>query len=154
MNWLQIIAPPLLMLLGGIITWIIKSRIEELRTMEENLREKRRSIYIQILEPYIQIFSDPKGKGQLEAIKRIRSYDYRKTAFEMNLFGSDDVVRAYNNLMQHTYQVADTGKQDPKEMLHLYGRFLIEIRKSLGNKKTELDELDMLKSQIKDIYNL
>jgi len=76
---------------------------------------------------------------------------YRKTAFNLNLFGSDEVVKAYNALMQHTYEAESTEKQDPKEMMRLWGMLLLEIRKSLGNKKTKLDELDMLRAMIKDI---
>lgn len=33
----------------------------------------------------------------------------------------------------------------------LWGKLLLEIRKSLGNKKTKLDEFDMLRAMIKDI---
>lgn len=151
MNWLQVLGPPLLMVLGGVITWLIKSRVEELRATEERLREERRKIYAQILDPYIRLFADPKGRGPAQAIKEITSYDYRKTAFELNLFGSDDVVRAYNALMKHTYEAETTGRQDPKQMMHLWGRLLLEIRKSLGNKRTKLDEIDMLRGMIKDI---
>jgi len=137
MNWLQVLGPPLLMLLGGIITWSLKSRVEELRATEERLREERRKIYGQILDPYIRLFADLKGQGPAQAIKRITSYEYRKTAFDLNLFGSDEVVRAYNALMKHTYEADSTGKQDLKEMMHLWGNLLLEIRKSLGNKKTK-----------------
>jgi hypothetical protein len=34
MNWLQVITPPLLMIIGGIITWILKAKSEELRIVE------------------------------------------------------------------------------------------------------------------------
>ncbi|RLC30648.1 hypothetical protein DRH13_04055 [Candidatus Woesebacteria bacterium] len=47
------LGPSLLMVLGGLLTWLIKSRIEELRAIEEKLRETRREIYSQILDPYI-----------------------------------------------------------------------------------------------------
>jgi uncharacterized protein (UPF0335 family) len=154
MDWLQILGPPLLMALGGIITWFIKSKIEELRAIEEKLREERRNIYAQILDPYIRLFADLKGKGPDQALKKITSYDYRKTAFDLNLFGSDEVVRAYNDLIKHTYEVEATGNQDPKEMMRLWGKFLLEIRKSLGNKKTKLNEFDMLRAMIKDIEKL
>jgi len=154
MDWLQILGPSLLMVLGGIITWAIKSKIEELRAIEEKLREERRDIYAQILDPYIRLFADLKGKGPDQALKNITSYEYRKTAFDLNLFGSDEVVRAYNNLMQHMYKAEVTGNQNPKELMCLWGKFLLEIRKSLGNKKTKLDELDMLKAMIKDIDEL
>ena len=151
MYWLQIIGPPLLMVIGGIITWVIKSKIEELRELEEKLREERRNIYAQLLDPYIRLFADLKGKGPEVAVKKITSYDYRKTAFNLNLFGSDEVIRAFNNLMKHTYEAEAIGNQDPEEMMRLWGKLLLEIRKSLGNKKTKLNEFDMLRAMIKDM---
>ena len=154
MNWLQILGPPLLMALGGVITWFIKSKIEELRAIEEKLREERRNIYAQILDPYIRLFADLKGKGPSEALSKITSYDYRKTAFDLNLFGSDEVVRAYNNLMKYMYRVEATDNQDSTEIIRLWGKLLLEIRKSLGNKKTKLSEFDMLRAMIKDIEKL
>ena len=154
MDWLQSLGPTLLMVLGGIIAWFIKSYIEEFRAIEEKLRKERRNIYVQILDPYIRLFADIKVKGPNEALKRITSYNYRKTAFELNLFGSDEVVRAYNNLMKHAYEAETTGIQDPKEMMRLWGKLLLEIRKSLGNKKTKLDEFDMLRAMVKDIDKL
>jgi len=155
MDWLQILGPTLLMVLGGIITWFIKSRIEELRAIEEKLREERRNIYAQILDPYIHLFADiKKGKGPDEALKKATSYDYRKTAFDLNLFGSDEVIRAFNNFMKHTYEAEGKENRDPGEMMRLWGKLLLEIRKSLGNKKTKLNELDMLRAMIKDMSTI
>jgi len=154
MNWLQVLGPSLLMVLGGIITWLLKSRVEELRATEEKLREERRKIYFRILDPYIRLFADLKGQGLVRAKEKITSYEYKRTAFELNLFGSDEVVRAYNALMKYTYETESTEKQDLKKMMRLWGGLLLEIRKSLGNKKTKLDEFDMLRAMIKDIDNL
>ena len=151
MDWLQILGPTLLIVLGGIITWVTKSKIEELHAIEEKLRKERRNIYAQILDPYIRLFADIKGKGPEEALKMITSYNYKKTAFDLNLFGSDEVVRAYNNLMKHAYKTEATGNKNPKEMMGLWGELLLEIRKSLGNKNTKLNKFDMLKAMIKDI---
>ncbi len=154
MEWVQILAGPIFMVIGGIITWLIKSRVEELRATEKRLIDERRKIYGQILDPYIRLFADLKGQGPAEAIKKITSYDYRKTAFELNLIGSDEVVRSHNNLMKNTYKTEATGKSNPKEMMRLWGALLLEIRKSLVSKKTKLDELDMLRAMIKDIDSL
>jgi len=154
MDWLQILGPTLLMVLGGIITWFTKSKIEELHAIEEKLRKERRNIYAQILDPYIRLFADIKGKGPDEALKMITSYNYKKTAFDLNLFGSDEVVHAYNNLMKHAYKAEATGNKDPKEMMSLWGELLLEIRKSLGNKNTKLNKFDMLKAMVKDIDKL
>jgi flagellar motor component MotA len=155
MSWLQAVGPTLLVLVGGIVTWFIKSSIEELRAAEKSLQEERRKVYMEILDPYIRLFADLKREGttrpQSEALKRITSYEYRKTSFELNLFGSDEVVRAFNALMQHTYETQKAGKGEPKKLMLLWGAFLLELRKSLGNKMTSLDELDMLRGWITDI---
>jgi len=139
------------MLLGGIITWIIKSRVEELRAVETKLREDRRKIYVEILDPFIILFSDIQGQGPDKAVMKLQSYEYRKTSLELNLFGSDNVVRAYNNFMSYTYEIESSGKSDTEKMMRLWGGLLLAIRKSLGNKKSELNEFDMLRAMIKDI---
>lgn len=148
---LEVLAPVLLMIIGGIITWLLKSQLEEFRATKEKLREERRKIYIDILDPYIRLFSDFKGQGGTQALKKLTSYQHRKTAFELNLFGSDGVVRAYNALMQHAFKAESSGDKNPKEMMLLWGQLLLEIRKSLGNKRTELRDLDMLRGMITDI---
>jgi hypothetical protein len=75
--------------------------VEESRAIREKLNEERRKTYSEILGPYIRIFVDLKGKGPNQAINEIKSYDYRKTAFDLALFGSDNVVRAYNAFLQY-----------------------------------------------------
>lgn len=152
MDWLQTLGPSLLIVVGGIITWFLKSRVEELRAIEERLRAERRKTYGDILDPYIHLFAGLKtGQPQAQVLKKLTSYDYRKTAFELCLVGSDQVVQAYNDLMQHSYESERTGKQDAPEMMRLWGLLLLAIRRSLGNKKTRLNELDMLRGMIKDI---
>lgn len=142
------------MVLGGIVTWFIKSKIEELRTIEEKLQEERRNVYLEILDPYIILFAELKGGNPKKAMSKILSHDYRRTSFNFILFASDEVVRAYNNLMQYLYNVDPNGTPDARKMMRLWGELLLEIRKSLGNKNTKLNELDMLKSMIKDIESI
>ena len=156
MDWLQIVLAPLLMVVGGIITWIIKSRLEELRATEERFRAERRKIYGEILDPYVELFASLKLKdgGANKIEQKIISYEYRKTIFELGLLGSDDVVRAYNALMQHSFKSAGSDKQDLGEIVRLWGKLRLEIRKSLGNKKTKLNEFDMLRGEIMDIDKL
>jgi len=141
------------MVLGGIITWFIKARSEDLRVTNEKLRDTRRNIYADILAPYIKLFSDMSAKGQENVMEAITSEQYKKITFDLNLYGSDKVVQAYNAMLQHTYKAEQTGNQDSKELMRLWGALLIEIRKSLGNKKTKLKEVDMLRGMIKDIDN-
>lgn len=155
MNWLAIIIPPLLMVIGGILTWLIKSRTDELRATEAQLRDERQKIYSDILDPIIRLFSNIGEKGEAQATKQILSYDYRKTGFDLILLGSDEVVKSYNALMQYLYKTSAEGQSpDSLETLNLWGCVLLEIRKSLGNKKTKLNQVDMLSFMIKDISKL
>lgn len=154
-NWLIALGPTLLVIVGGIITWIIKSKYEELLTIQEKLLEERRIIYKKILDPYIQLFSNLKNSNNVnEATRKLTSFEYKKTAFDLNLFGSDKVVLAYNEIMQYAYKSESTGNSGSAEILLLWGKLLLEIRKNLGNKKTKLKEIDMLKAMIKDIENV
>jgi len=150
---LEALVGPVLMIIGGIITWFIKSSSEELRATREKLRSERRKIYADILDPHIRIFAGLKGLGVEEAEGKIKSYDYRKIAFDLNLIGSDGVVCANNNFMKYAYET-EPNQQDPREIMRLLGKLLLEIRRSLGNKKTKLNEFDMLRAMIKDIDNI
>ena len=142
--------PILLPLAGGGIAWIIRSRIEELRALEEKLHSDRRKTYEEILDPYIRLFAAIKNPSAQEGVnEQMLSLDYRKTAFQLILLGSDDVVRAHNELMQYIFSIE--GLPDPGVLMKRYARLLLEIRKSLGNKRTTLREVDMLRGYIKDI---
>ena len=158
MDWLEIVLYVLLMVVGGggIFSLIIRSRLEELRAIEERLSLERRKVYGEILDPYIELFAslalENGGASTSPKITRkITSKEYRKAIFELGLLGSDDVIRAYNTLMQHSFKSNDPDKQDPFETMRLFGILRLEIRRSLGNKKTKLNELDMLRGEITDI---
>jgi hypothetical protein len=156
MEYLQSLGPTLLLTVGGavggLLTWIIKSKIEELKAIEEKLREDRRKIYEQILDPYIQLLTDVEDSK--EAMKKITSFKYKKTSFNLYLFGSDSVIRIHNQLMQYAFKNEAAKTQDNSVMMLLWGKFLLEIRKSLGNKRTKLNELNMLEGWIKDIEKI
>ena len=151
MNWIQALGPSILMVIGGIVSWFLKTRVEELKSIEKKLQDKRREIYIQILEPYILVFTGPKGKGLDKAVETIKTFNYKRIAFELNLFGFDEVVKAYNDLFQYLIKLDSTNQKNHKETMRVFGNFLLEIRKSLGNKSTKLNEYDMLRGMLNDI---
>ena len=57
-------------------------------------------------------------------------------------------------LFQYFYKIEESGNQDIKETLRLWGNLRLEIRKDLGNKDTKLQAIDILKPEIKDSYKL
>jgi len=160
-NWiLQITAavlPTILLLLAGAVGWFFKRRYEELQELEGRLREERRRIYWDLLEPYVRLFAGIKTndkQAEKDVQQTILSFDYRKTGFEVDLIGSDEVINAWNTMMQQVYRADETGVQDPNAIMLYFGKVLLAIRKDLGNKKTKLNEVDMLKAMMKDIDKL
>ena len=83
--------------------------------------------------------------------EKMLSLEYRKTSFRLSLVGSDSVVLAYNELMQYFFTRSDTSPSNTREIMILLGGFLLEIRKSMGNESTKINNWGMLESFLKDI---
>ena len=136
---------------------------EEAQELEEKLREYRTDIYNDILEPFVILFTkdeglpkvkDYRGKTHADvAIAKALSLEYKQTAFRFLLMGSDEVIRAYNNLMQFFYsqKLNDQSDKSAKEMITLLGTLLLEIRRSVGNQTTKLNPFETLEFLISDI---
>src|SRR5690606_1313175 len=151
MDFLENILPTLLVVSTGLITWYLKDKSEKLKLQREKLIEEKRRNYEKILEPIIRLFAGTKGNKQelQKAMKQVQSCEYKESAFQLMLFGSDNVVNAYNDYFQFLYKNGDN--LDPFEMLRCLGKVILEIRRDLGNDKTALKEIDMLRFIITDI---
>ena len=151
MEILEKILPTVLVVLTGLITWFLKDKSEKLKFQREKLIEEKRGNYEKILEPIIRLFASTNGneREMQKAMRQVMSFDYKKTAFQLMLFGSDEVVNSYNQFFQYLYKNEDD--LNPFETLKLLGKVILEIRKDLGNDKTTLKEYDMLKFMIKDL---
>ncbi len=106
------------------------------------------------MEPFVRLFAGIKNpKEYQKALRFLVSVDYKRTAFQFSLLGADNVVRSFNELMQYIYSIEtiEEEKFDPGRFLQLWGAFLLEIRRDVGNKKTKLGPADMLRIQITDI---
>jgi hypothetical protein len=150
MDWLNNIAPTLIGLIGAGIGWFLKSKFEAKKQAEEALRNERAKIYIDILMPFVELFSDLSHENQQATLKKIISLEYRKKSFQLMLAGSDEVVKAWNNMWSTVYG-AEKGQKEPINILLGFSDVLLAIRKSLGNIQTSLDNRDMLRWLIKDI---
>lgn len=141
---------PILVAIGGIISWFFKSRKEELQTIEERALERRIETYNQILHPIIVLFSTGVNqKLKDEAVAQIGSVEYRKAAFNLITFGSDEMVKNYNEMMQAFFK--GEAEKDPKNTMRKFAAFILSIRKDVYNKNTKLKDWDMLKFMITDI---
>ena len=169
-GWLEIftaigsIATPIMILGLSGVGWNIRTRLERKNELENKLREDRIEIYNKILEPFIILFtteaawkSDPTNKGKEKdrhAIQIMMSLKYRELGFKLVLMANDEVVRAYNEIWQSFFQRGDEPKPftevESREMINNIGRLLLAIRKSMGNEKTNMSNLEMLEWFYKD----
>lgn len=162
------IATPILVLLLTGIGWRFRKSIERRferedkararqLELEDKLREDRIATYNEILEPFILIFmsdaawaANPKNKSRDRhaiASQKLLSLEYRQQGFKLSLVGSDAVVGAYNDLMQYFFARSEgdpATEGDVRDMMELLGRFLLEIRRSMGNEATSLGPWQML----------
>ncbi len=169
------ILTPILLAVLSALGWMIKQRVDASRErelqalerasrLETDLREDRLAVYMEILQPFVLVFTKDQGfagdktyrgksKDQV-VLELMLSVPYRQAAFRMSLFASDDVLTAYNRLMQFFYARDEASKSTPEEtleMMHLFGEFLLAIRRSVGNEDTAVDAFGMLEWLIKDI---
>ena len=165
---LATLATPIILLFLGGIGWLIKSRFEasqakqsaqiiRIRELEDKLREDRIEIYNALLEPFFLLFTSEaafatdkkyknKNKNDL-ATSKMLSVEYRQIGFKLSLIGNDQVVRAYNNLMQFFYHAEEDSEAIEIKTSHwidLMGVLLLEIRKSMGNESSTLSNWEMV----------
>jgi wyosine [tRNA(Phe)-imidazoG37] synthetase (radical SAM superfamily) len=128
----------------GILTWWVRGKIDEAQQIRAKLRAEQRERYAQVLNPYIQLFAKPQRLN--EVINVIQSPEYRKEVFDFVLVADDDVLKAYVEMMNHFGSEAAATRTE-KELftaLRAFGRVLIELRKSVGNKDTDPTEIEAL----------
>ncbi len=136
---------------GSIIFIIIQYQLQKLQNLEEKLRSERRKIYLDVLKPLIYLFK--KQSKDDELFRLIDDVDYRISTVDLALIGSDDVIRAWGDFMQHLYTGDKKMPEEQAKMMNvkLLARLLLTIRKDFGNRKTKLKEYDMLRHMITDL---
>lgn len=150
------ITGPILITIGGLITWFIKSKREDVMISEEKTREFKVKTYETILEPFMILFTFSLENNQELGISKILSLEYRKAGFDLTTFGSDKVVRSYNQMMQAFFNIKSE-EHDEEEyaliILTYVSDLMLNIRKDLYTKATDLERSEMLAFFITDIVN-
>ena len=156
--WHFITESSLFVLAISAFAWLMRTNIMTQRKYEETVRDKRLDTYEEVLSPFIALLTasesdDEKASIQQEALKRIKSQEYRALAFKLTFIGSDNTVRAFNALWQFFYTLEKNPELDAKSGLLRFGDLLVAIRKDLGN-RTNLQNTEMMAWMIKDIKEL
>lgn len=150
------ILTPILLTVGGIISWVIKSKREEFIAQEEKARDFKIKTYETLLEPFIGAFTFTITEKEKE-INKLKTIAYKHAAFNLMTFGSDSVITSYNKLMQAFYSVKSEDFNSKNGyavyMLKKFSDFLLEIRRDVYSKKTKLMRSNLIEFMITDIEN-
>ena len=141
-----------------IVPLVIQHRLQALRQQQEKLREQRLELYLNLLDPHIQLFasliqSNRKANAEQTAMRKLLSPEYMGNTFQFAMIGSDEAVQKHNALRQFAANNPNgnpTGEFEGS-ILECFGDLLLAIRRDLGNKKTRLTSIDMFKPVTKDL---
>jgi len=129
---LSVLISAIVAVAGIIIAW----QTEKLRTMREQLSEKKYNAYADAVKMFYSILKDSrlhKPTNNDEMLEKM--IDIKRDIF---MYGSDKVFQAFN-----TWLLA--AKEDNnKEQFSAFLDFVLEMRKDLCNNKTKLTKHDIL----------
>ncbi len=119
--------------LAGII---IARQTEKLRTMREQLSEKKYKAYADAVKMFYSVWKDAKAHRTTKNDEMMgKMIDIKRDIF---MYGSDKVFKAFN-----TWLLSTTSTND-KAQFAAFLDFVLEMRKDLCNGKTSLTKHDIL----------
>lgn len=129
---LTVFVPAIVAVAGIIIAW----QTEKLRTMREQLSEKKYNAYADAVKMFYSILKDAKANRTTNNKEMMdRMIDIKRDIF---MYGSDKVFKAFNKWLLST-----TNSND-KAQFAAFLDFVLEMRKDLCNNKTKLTKHDIL----------
>lgn len=125
----------------GAIAWIVKSTWESRREHRRVLAKDKQDQYFEFMEHLLKVFDAGKGDGPLDPdfLREVNRWGFR-----LILVGSDDVVRAWNNLRQ-----VGAAADDKYAALNSADALILAMRKDCGH-RTFLTSFDVLSVFLND----
>lgn len=115
---------------------IIARQSEKLRTMREQLSQKKYNAYADAVKMFYSLFKDVRAHRTMNNDEMMdRMLDIKRDIF---MYGSDKVFRAFNRWL------LEANKGNDKAQFAAFLDFVIEMRKDLCNNKTKLTKHDIL----------
>lgn len=128
----NVLVPAIVAVAGIIIAW----QTEKLRTMREQLSEKKCNAYADAVKMFYSVLKDAKANRTTSNKEMMdRMIDIKRDIF---MYGSDKVFKAFNKWLLSTMNNND------KAQFAAFLDFVLEIRKDLCNGKTKLNKHDIL----------
>lgn len=144
---LNVLVPAIVAVAGIIIAW----QTEKLRTMREQLSQKKYNAYADAVKMFYSVLKDTKANRTTNNREMMdKMIDIKRDIF---MYGSDKVFKAFNKWLLST-----TNSND-KAQFAAFLDFVLEMRKDLCNGKTKLTKYDIIlnltqsEEEAKKLYN-
>ena len=129
---LSILISAIVAVAGIIIAW----QTEKLRTMREQLSEKKYNAYADAVKMFYSVLKDAKANRTTNNKEMMdRMIDIKRDIF---MYGSDKVFKAFNTWL------LSTSNSNDKTQFAAFLDFVLEMRKDLCNNNTKLTDHDIL----------
>lgn len=120
--------------------YIIREQKEKIKTIQNQLSDKKYKLYHEIYSIFFDLFKEQKGLAKSTKVSDVasRMIDIKKDLF---IYAPDVIVRKFlewNNMVSND----STNKKHFKVFLELF----VLVRKDMGHKETKIVETDILRS--------
>jgi len=110
----EIVAAPVIGGLVGFLVWFLQNRISKIQAECNDLMDKRREVYADLLEPFIRIHAGPQDPAEIAgASEQLKSLDFKRKAFQFSLLAEDSVIRAFNDIVEYIESFGDQSIKQP-----------------------------------------
>jgi hypothetical protein len=144
-EWLKKIDPTILTLISGGLGFAISKIIEDLKESKQRIYEQKRIYYNELIKPFRDILKNTKLKTNNTQLNNKQIADAMDSAFDNILYASDEVLIKYGRFRNNSTNEEETGNKNMYLTLKLFSELLLSMRKDLGNKYTNLDEVHLLR---------
>lgn len=149
-NYIPHIIIAFLGVLSTVLGILLTHQLARKRELEIKLYDNRRTLYLKLLQPFINALKSVTLKREPELGAEITA-KMIETSINLSLFASDNVIYASNHFRRKAIAAQKSEKQDPRSVMNDFAKIILEIRKDSGNPKTKLIEKDVLQGFISEI---
>lgn len=137
------INPTLITVISGGIGYAMSKFYEDLKESKQRIYEQKRVVYRNLLLPFIEVLKNTKIKGSSAKFSDKQIANAMDAAIDNILYGSDEVIKLYGIFRNNSLNNTDSHSQ--AITLKLLAHLLKAIRKDLGNRMTNLTEVEILR---------
>lgn len=144
-DWFQKIDPTFLTIISGAIGYTVSKIIEDQKESKQRIYEQKRKYYNELIKPFRDILRNIKLKHGNTELNNKQIGEAMDSAFDNILYASDEVLDKYGRFRNNSTNEEASGEKNMYKTMKLFTNLLLEMRKDLGNKYTNLDEVHLLR---------